>query len=223
MATPSSFSRTIVLCLALSGVALMPAPASAANILFVTDNGSESVLTGILESDGHDVTIRNRDFTFGMNTSFSEDLGEYDCIVWIANGDGYGGYPHTDLEAFMNLNDYVENGGRVFVTGYGSVMISDTNLIQFLGGTGGTGYSGYPAAIADLDTSLTNGPYDIRGATPTGYDYQYDYRTDAGRVVVDAYRQSFVDEGRLFAKVQEIGERLLARTGVRFAPAWPVV
>ena len=35
-----------------------------------------------------------------------------------------------------------------------------------------------------------------------------------GRVVVDAYRQSFVDEERLFARVQEIGERLLARTGV---------
>ena len=34
-----------------------------------------------------------------------------------------------------------------------------------------------------------------------------------GRVVVDAYRQSFVDEARLFAKVQEIGERLQARTG----------
>ena len=35
-----------------------------------------------------------------------------------------------------------------------------------------------------------------------------------GRVVVDAYRQSFVEEARLFARVQEIGERLLARTGV---------
>ena len=44
-----------------------------------------------------------------------------------------------------------------------------------------------------------------------------------GRVVVDAYRQSFVDEGRLFAKVQEIGERLLARTGVTFPRSrWPI-
>ncbi len=45
-----------------------------------------------------------------------------------------------------------------------------------------------------------------------------------GRVVVDAYRQSFVDEPRLFAKVQEIGERLLARTGVTFPRSrWPIV
>jgi cytosine/adenosine deaminase-related metal-dependent hydrolase len=44
-----------------------------------------------------------------------------------------------------------------------------------------------------------------------------------GRVVVDAYRQSFVDEPRLFAKVQEIGERLQARTGISFPRSrWPM-
>jgi cytosine/adenosine deaminase-related metal-dependent hydrolase len=45
-----------------------------------------------------------------------------------------------------------------------------------------------------------------------------------GRVVVDAYRQSFVEEARLFARVQEIGERLLARTGVTLPRSrWPIV
>jgi len=45
-----------------------------------------------------------------------------------------------------------------------------------------------------------------------------------GRVVVDAYRQSFVDESRLFAQVQEMGEKLLARTGVSFPRSrWPIV
>lgn len=45
-----------------------------------------------------------------------------------------------------------------------------------------------------------------------------------GRVVVDAYRQSFVDEARLFARVQEIGERLQARTGITFPRSrWPIV
>ncbi len=45
-----------------------------------------------------------------------------------------------------------------------------------------------------------------------------------GRVVVDAHRQSFVDEARLFARVQEIGERLLARTGVDLPRSrWPIV
>ena len=45
-----------------------------------------------------------------------------------------------------------------------------------------------------------------------------------GRVVVDAYRQTFVDEARLFARVQEIGEGLQARTGISFPRSrWPVV
>jgi 5-methylthioadenosine/S-adenosylhomocysteine deaminase len=44
-----------------------------------------------------------------------------------------------------------------------------------------------------------------------------------GRVVVDGYRQSFVDEPRLFAKVQAIGEGLLARTGISFPRSrWPI-
>ena len=44
-----------------------------------------------------------------------------------------------------------------------------------------------------------------------------------GRVVVDAYRQRFVDEPRLFARVQEIGERLQARTGITFPRSrWPM-
>ncbi len=45
-----------------------------------------------------------------------------------------------------------------------------------------------------------------------------------GRVVVDAYRQSFADEGRLFAKMHEIGERLQASTGITFPRSrWPIV
>ena len=45
-----------------------------------------------------------------------------------------------------------------------------------------------------------------------------------GHVVVDAYRQSFADEGRLFAKMCEIGERLQASTGITFPRSrWPIV
>lgn len=45
-----------------------------------------------------------------------------------------------------------------------------------------------------------------------------------GRVVVDAYRQSFVDEAGLFDRVQEIGEELQARTGITFPRSrWPIV
>jgi 5-methylthioadenosine/S-adenosylhomocysteine deaminase len=45
-----------------------------------------------------------------------------------------------------------------------------------------------------------------------------------GRVEVDAFRQAFVDESRLFARVQEIGEELLARTGVTLPRSrWPII
>jgi cytosine/adenosine deaminase-related metal-dependent hydrolase len=44
-----------------------------------------------------------------------------------------------------------------------------------------------------------------------------------GRVVVEAYRQNFVDEWSLMQKVHEIGEKLTARTGVSFPQRWPVV
>ena len=45
-----------------------------------------------------------------------------------------------------------------------------------------------------------------------------------GRVVVEDHRQSFVDEPALFARVQEIGEKLQARVGVNFPRSrWPIV
>jgi 5-methylthioadenosine/S-adenosylhomocysteine deaminase len=45
-----------------------------------------------------------------------------------------------------------------------------------------------------------------------------------GKVVIDAYRQTFVDEPRLFAKVQEIGEKLQRRTGTSFPRSrWQIV
>ena len=44
-----------------------------------------------------------------------------------------------------------------------------------------------------------------------------------GRIVVDNYRQAFVEEARLFSTVQEIGERLQARTGITFPRSrWPI-
>jgi len=44
-----------------------------------------------------------------------------------------------------------------------------------------------------------------------------------GRVVVQHYQPLYVDEGQLIQKVQDIGQRLLARTGVHFPPRWPVL
>jgi cytosine/adenosine deaminase-related metal-dependent hydrolase len=44
-----------------------------------------------------------------------------------------------------------------------------------------------------------------------------------GRVVVRNGRPCYVDEWELITKVQTLGEQLLERTGIHFAPRWPVV
>jgi cytosine/adenosine deaminase-related metal-dependent hydrolase len=44
-----------------------------------------------------------------------------------------------------------------------------------------------------------------------------------GRVVVQNGTPCYVDEWELITKVQALGERLLERTGIHFAPRWPVV
>ncbi|MCC6176959.1 MAG: amidohydrolase family protein [Chloroflexi bacterium] len=45
-----------------------------------------------------------------------------------------------------------------------------------------------------------------------------------GRIVVEDYRQTFVDEEVLYRRVQQIGERVQARTGITFPPSrWPIV
>ena len=44
-----------------------------------------------------------------------------------------------------------------------------------------------------------------------------------GRVVVDDYKPTFVDEWELIQRLQTIGEEVLAKTGISFASKWPVV
>ncbi|GIX46967.1 MAG: 5-methylthioadenosine/S-adenosylhomocysteine deaminase [Candidatus Tectimicrobiota bacterium] len=44
-----------------------------------------------------------------------------------------------------------------------------------------------------------------------------------GRVVVREARPCYIDEWELICKVQTLGERLLQRTGIHFAPRWPVM
>ncbi|PYM98616.1 MAG: amidohydrolase [Candidatus Rokuibacteriota bacterium] len=45
-----------------------------------------------------------------------------------------------------------------------------------------------------------------------------------GHVTVDAYKQTFVDEPKLYAKVQAVGEQLMARTGTSFPRSrWNII
>ena len=44
-----------------------------------------------------------------------------------------------------------------------------------------------------------------------------------GRVVVEDHKATFVDEEELIRKVQDIGNSMLKRTGIDYAPRWPIV
>ena len=44
-----------------------------------------------------------------------------------------------------------------------------------------------------------------------------------GRVVVEGYKPTFVDEWELIQRLQSIGEEVLAKTGISFPSKWPVV
>ena len=44
-----------------------------------------------------------------------------------------------------------------------------------------------------------------------------------GRVVIENYKPTFVDEWDLIQRLQSIGEKVLAKTGVSFPSRWPVV
>jgi len=147
---------------------LLPAPARAANILFVSDSGADLGIATALMADGHSVTTMSGGFAGGTNPALTADLGDYDAVYWSQDGSG-GGDAVTDATLFANLVDYVSAGGRVFVTGYDSVASpSDPMLVAFLGATGSSDVVGAPGPVLDVDNSLTTGVVDIRGVTPTG-------------------------------------------------------
>jgi hypothetical protein len=155
-------------------LSFLSSTAEAADVLFVSDVLTDVNIPDALRADGHDVTVVTNDFDFStvLNRALLEDLSAYDCVVWSATGYGFGAF--HDPAVFENLSGYVEAGGRVFVTGFGSVGYSDTELVAFLGGTSGSGYTGTPRAILGVDNSLTVGVVDLLGVTPTAYEFQYE-------------------------------------------------
>ena len=44
-----------------------------------------------------------------------------------------------------------------------------------------------------------------------------------GQIVVEDHEPLFVDQWQLIQKVQELGENLLARTGISFPSRWPII
>jgi hypothetical protein len=164
----SSFRLLLLLGLA------WPSQALAADVLFVSDAMTDVNIADALRADGHVVTVVVGDWerVTQINRALGVPLDAYDCVIWSASGTGSGGL-HSPA-TFENLTAYVEDGGRVLVTGFGSVGIGDRELITFLGATGGTSLSGSPGVVAASETTLTTGVVELAGITPTPYEFRYE-------------------------------------------------
>ncbi|MCC6874221.1 MAG: hypothetical protein IT378_07915, partial [Sandaracinaceae bacterium] len=141
-------------------LALAPC-AYAADVLFVADSDGDEELAGVLMADGHRVTRVAGDFSGGRNTRLAMPIGDFDVVVWSADGTGNGS-EHTDAVVFASLNMFVTQGGRVLVTGYDAVASPfDPMLVTFLGGTNSRDTPGAPGAVLAVETSLTGGSEDL--------------------------------------------------------------
>ncbi|MDO6482389.1 Ig-like domain-containing protein [Shimia thalassica] len=139
-------------------------------ILFVSESDANLGIATTLRAEGYEVDGAQYDYQRGSNSALAGDLSDYGAIFWSASWDS--GY-RSD-EVFANLTAYVEDGGRVFVTGFDALLYYNSNrLIEFLGGTSGQDY-GQPGTIADIESSLTTGVIDIRNVVPNDYGFDLD-------------------------------------------------
>ena len=140
--------------------------ASASPILFVSDTGTDLSIATALTAAGHSVTSLTHQFSGTATAALKNDLSSYAAVYWSATGEGYGGL-NSDPEMLANLTNYVTAGGRVFVTGYDSIVSpNDTALQTFLGGKTGLDLCEATESIADVANRLTTGFKDIRGMQP---------------------------------------------------------
>ena len=146
--------------------------ASAGNVLFVNNNGSDGAVATVLSSDGYTVTTSDLDPTgVNANTFFqSANLNNYCAVVWSA------AYARSvaDLSGATNtLASWVTSGGHLLITSPDGVASSGTNpngqldLDSLIGGAGGRDNGYNFSTVANISNSLTTGLIDIRNQQPS--------------------------------------------------------
>ena len=142
--------------------------AQSANVLFVSDSQTDTNIPGVLTAAGHTVTTVLDDFQGpDINTVLTGNLAAYNVVVWSATGNGSGNV-HSAATA-TNLSNWVNSGGRLFITGYDSIVSPDDPVLWgLLGGSDGNDVSPSPGAVINVANTLTTGVVDIRGVTPSG-------------------------------------------------------
>ena len=94
-----------------------PCPCQDHNILLIEDQSGFEGADDVLIGDGHSVTVINNERANGrinlLDTTF---LNTFDLVIWGARGDGFGEVTPTDVAD--SLENYIQGGGNLLVTGY---------------------------------------------------------------------------------------------------------
>jgi len=147
----------------------------AATVLLIEDTGGFGGASGVLTGDGHAVTVINGEFANSyanlQNLTF---LQGFDVVVWGARGGGSGNV--TPVGVTTTLENYLQSGGHLIVTGYDTIgSPNDPGLATLVrSSTFGDQVSGNSTwNTAAIDNFILNGLHgDFRSLSfsATGYD-----------------------------------------------------
>lgn len=133
----------------------------------ISDMAELSAITPLLNSMGvaYDLLNNNWNGSQGVYTSNKNLLNKYDAIVWYASGYGIGRL--ITQEEYDALEQYLNDGGRLLVSGYDTLGSPADPLLANLVRSSSSGDGPYTLdyTVTDGDHPIMNGPH---GVFPTG-------------------------------------------------------
>ncbi|MEJ2737062.1 MAG: S8 family serine peptidase [Anaerolineae bacterium] len=156
------------------------------SLALISDQTELQAITPILDSMGltYDVLNNNWDGAQGIYTSNYGFLGDYAVVVWYASGYTYGRL--ITQQEHDALEQYLQAGGRLLVTGYDTLGSPTDSLLADLvrSSSSGDGPFTYDYTITDGDHPITNGPFGTFAAGTalrTAYTDHDQAEADTGR------------------------------------------
>lgn len=137
------------------------------DVALISDQSELTAITSVMDSLGYPYTLLNDnwDGSQGVYTSDYNTLINYDVIIWYASGYSYGRL--ITQEEYTALEQYLQAGGRLLVTGYDTIgSPTDTLLADLIrSSSAGDGPFGATFTVINGSHPIMNGPY---GSFPTG-------------------------------------------------------
>jgi hypothetical protein len=156
------------------------------SVALISDQTELQAITSILDDMGltYDVVNNNWNGSQGIYTSDYSFLSNYGAVVWYASG--YGSGRNITQQEHDALEQFLQAGGRLLVTGYDTLGSPTDLLLADLvrSSSSGDGPFTYDYTITDGNHPITDGPYGSfpAGTTLTATYYDHDQaEADTGR------------------------------------------